>query len=371
MRRFRPTIRLRQGYGGRVRKCLKWTLAAGVLVLLLLLAPVVYVELACRGDARTDTYQPVIADPAFRRREANTYLTYPEWHIVFAYDGLAQAVKSGDEYAFDYLPSVARFWRSTCALTRVAGEHGGADWGTRSMIHTIGVSFTMEMAVKAAYEETIGRATAWFRGPQKTPQDVVVAEMAADYSAFLRQTPWYKYPFRREAGELWAAPVSGRLRGWERRLGIGLEFQAKAAYARVLASAVAASEQAPLVIRSVVTGLDAAALSKIGGVTVIGPRARGVEIETPRYDLFTRILADIARQGGDIHEIAGNDEVMVTLTAPAGADPRVQHGTVIMRMKRDGISGDRLLVNVAMPDLKAFLNAYPMGDPGLEHVFDY
>ncbi len=31
------------------------------------------------------------------------------------------------------------------------------------MIHTIGVSFTAEMIAKAAYEETIGRATAWLR----------------------------------------------------------------------------------------------------------------------------------------------------------------------------------------------------------------
>ena len=40
-------------------------------------------------------------------------------------------------------------------------------------------------------------------------------------------------------------------------------------------------------------------------------------------------------------------------------------------MKRDGITGERLLVNVRMPELAAFLNAYPRGDPGLEHVFDY
>lgn len=62
----------------------------------------------------------------------------------------------------------------------------------------------------------------------------------------------------------------------------------------------------------------------------------GVEIETPRYDLFTRILADIARQGGAIREIAGNDEIMVSLTVRDGAAARVEHGTVILRMKRDG-----------------------------------
>ena len=49
----------------------------------------------------------------------------------------------------------------------------------------------------------------------------------------------------------------------------------------------------------------------------------------------------------------------------------IQHGTVLLRMKRDGIPGERLLVNVRMADLAAFLNTHPLGDPGLEHVFDY
>jgi hypothetical protein len=125
------------------------------------------------------------------------------------------------------------------------------------------------------------------------------------------------------------------------------------------------------VIRSVVSGLDPTILERMPGVKVIGRHGGGVEIETPRYDLFTRLLADIARQGGAIREIAGNDEIMVSMTVPEGGAARVSHGTVILRMKRDGISGERLLVNVRMTDLSAFLNTYPLGDPGLEHVFDY
>jgi hypothetical protein len=30
-----------------------------------------------------------------------------------------------------------------------------------------------------------------------------------------------------------------------------------------------------------------------------------------------------------------------------------------------------LLVNVKVPDLAPLLNALPLGDPGIEHVFDY
>ncbi len=350
----------------------KWSLAALGVVILLLLVPVGYVEVACRGsaDSAVPPYSPLLTDPASQRREANTYLTYPEWHIVYAYDGLAETLKTGDEAAFDYLSSITGFWRSTCALMKVADGHGGADVGTRSMIHTIGVSFTVEMMVKALYEETVGRTTAWWRGSTKTPQDLAIAHMASDYGAFLRQTPWYEYPFPREARKLWAQPVGFSLRGWERRLGIGMEFMAKTAYAKVIAAA-AAADPAKLEIRSVIRGLDREALPSIPDVKVIGMRGDGLEIETPRYDRFTRILVSIAQQGGSIAEIAGNDQIMVTLTVPPGFDGRLATGTVIHRLRRTGFAGERVIVDVPVKELAGFLKAHPLGDPGLEHIFDY
>lgn len=357
----------------RRRRPLRWAkrLIVGLTgVLLLLCAPVGYVELACRGDVEPQVYEPLITDADQHRVEANSYLTYPEWHIVYAYDGLAQALRAGDEHAFEFGPSIWRFWTATCALMRVADTHGGADVATRSMIHTIGVSFTVEMAIKGLYEETIGRTTAWLRGPRKTPQDLVVADIATEYGAFLRQTPWYRYPFRRAAARLWAAPVHDVPRGWERRIGIGLEFQTKAAYA-VLIGQAAAADPAPLTIRSVVSGLSAAELAGIPDVIVVRTRDSGVEIESPRYDRFTNILAEIARRKGIVREIAGNDEVMVTLTRPLGSNMVIRSGTVIMSMKRDGVASERVLLNVPVRDLTALLNAHTLGDPGVEHVFDY
>jgi hypothetical protein len=347
----------------------KWWLAGFVVAVLLLLVPVAYVEVACRGERSGSTYAAT-TEPGLRRNEANTYLTYPEWHIVYAYDGLAERLTSGDEHTFGFISSITGFWKSTCSLMRAADAHGGAGWSTRIMIHTIGVSFTAEMALKGAYEETIGRATAWLRGPNKTPQDLLVAGMAVDYAAFLRQTPWYRYPFRQKAEELWNAPVDGGVRGWERRIGIGAEFTTKAAYARVLAGAAAAAP-ATLVIRSVVTGLDRAALNTIPNVAIIDERADGVEIETPRYDQFTRILGEVAHRGGRVREIAGNDDIMVTLTVPNNGDPDLLAGRIIMRLKRDGFAGDRLLIDLKVSELTSFINAHPLGDPGLEHVFDY
>ncbi|MDK1489432.1 hypothetical protein QN219_05100 [Sinorhizobium sp. 7-81] len=354
-----------------VWKSLKWSIVALLLLVILIASPVAYIEGFCHGEPVEDAYTPLINDPAFRRHEANTYLTYPEWHIVYAYDGLAEALKTGDEHAFDYFSSVKGFWTSTCALTRIADEHGGADSQTRMMIYTIGISFNLEMALKAAYEETIGRVTALLRGEKKTPQDQVAAGMAADYAAFLRQTPWYRYSFDREIGKLWDAPITDPVRGWERRLALGGEWRAKVAYAKMIESAVAATAPAKLEIRSIISGLPADRLSDIPWVKVVRESDDGVEIETPRYALFTKILTDIAQGGGTIREIAGNDDIMVSVTVPAGETPAFAIGEAIARVKRGGFATERLLLGLKVEQLADLLRQTPTDDPGLEHVFDY
>ena len=40
-------------------------------------------------------------------------------------------------------------------------------------------------------------------------------------------------------------------------------------------------------------------------------------------------------------------------------------------MKRDGFASDRLIVEMKVAELAAFLRENPLGDPGVEHIFDY
>lgn len=354
----------------RLLKILGLLVAVVVVAILLLLSPAAYVETFCHADVEADGYSPLIRDPQMKRQEANTFLTYPEWHIVYAYDGLAETLKTGDEYSFDYFGSVRDFWKADCALTAIADRHGGADTQTRMMVATIGVSFTLEMGLKAAYEETFGRLTAYWRGAEKTPQDEVARDMAIDYAAFLRQTPWYKYPFQPQIDKLWAAPAGEPVRGFERRLALGGEWKAKIAYAGMIANAVAATGEAKLRIFSIVSGMQVTALSAMPDVKVVSENANGILIETPRYDRFTHILSDIAKAGGTIREIAGNDEIMVSLTAP-GADQAPPPGELIARFPRAGFESDRLLVLVRIADLAQLLRDRPIADPGIEHIFDF
>jgi hypothetical protein len=87
---------------------LRWLKRLVILLLVVvigLLSPVAYVETMCRPDVKPADYRPIL--PAeWRRSEASTLLTYPEWHIVHAYDDYAAVIRTGDPADFAFLSSI-------------------------------------------------------------------------------------------------------------------------------------------------------------------------------------------------------------------------------------------------------------------------
>ncbi len=349
-----------------MRTLWRWTkrlvLALFALVLLLLL-PVGYVEVACTGEAQTgEPYVPLVA-PEWRRPESRTLTTYPEWHIVHAYDDYARVVATSDPHDFGYLRAIAGFWTSLCPLKAQADGMGGMTGDQKMTIYTIGVSFTAELLAKAAYEETLGRLATLARGPDRAPLDDVSAQQAARYAKFLQQVPWYKWDFIADVEELRSKGGDG-VRDRERRLALGLEYRAKAGYARQIEAAVAGMGEDAVRMRSVVTGIAIDDLAGIDGVRVVGDLENGIEIETDRYRAFTRIAADLAEAGGNFIEIAGNDDILFTAISPAPTADNALHS--FLRQA----SGDyRHLILIPVADLSERLR-----QPGalrIEHVHDY
>jgi hypothetical protein len=344
----------------------RWLRRLVLLVVLLvaaLLAPVGYVELACRGESLPEYHVPLVADD-WRRNESRTYTTYPEWHIVYAYEDYAETIRTGDPHDFGFARAIAGFWSSLCPLARVADAHGGFDTVSKQTIYTIGVSFTLEMALKATYEETLGRVATWLRGTGRAPLDDLSARQAADYGAFLHQTPWYRWDFRRDAAALDAAATDA-LRDRERQLALGIEYRAKVSYAGVIAQAVEGVGHDALRMRSVVWGVAGADLARLPSVVVVATRPEGIEIETDRYAAFTDLAARIAALGGDFVEIAGNDDILVTVLVAA------PDGAALYSAPRQGFGDWRELREVKVADLAATLRALEGGPARLEHIHDY
>lgn len=326
----------------------------------LLLAPVAYNEAACQGG-RVDGSYASLLPPEHHRAESSTLLTYPEWHIVHAYDDYARVISSNDPHDFGYVSAISGFWSSLCALSQQAGAHGGFPFETKQMVYTIGVSFTAELAAKAAYEETLGRIATLIRGPGRAALDDLSAEQATAYARFLQQVPWYRWDFRSDR----AALAGNGFRNTERRLALGAEYSVKAAYAGLIAHAVESTGHDELTLRMIVTGLSPDQITRHDGVSIVARHDHGIEIETPRYRALTHILAAMAADGAEFVEIAGNDDILFTATGPAAA-PDALHS-----FPRQGYDDTRSLVLLPVSDLASRLRALSSGPLTLEHIHDY
>ncbi len=342
------------------------------------LTPVVGIETACWRPVSGDAHplSPVgITDAGYQRPETNSVLSYPEWYIVYAYQDLAGVLRIHDEQAFDYVGSVAGYWTSFCGVNRVASAQGSVALDEKVMLYVIGLSFTAEMAIKGAWETTIGGLSAWIRGPDKTSEDQFVQHVAEDYAAFLQQTPWYEFDFGRRLGELfdnvpfgWSSPA----RAVERRVAMAAEWSVKAGYARVLSSAAGAAP-AELRIGTVVRGLDATDSVADPRIVVTRDLGNGLSlIETPRYGAYTEIVAGLAARGRQIVEIAGNHTVLVTVLCPPGVSIRTPEAEVLFSeaiQSRPGWRRDGLDLTVS--SLSDVVRAAGNGGAVFEHVYDY
>jgi hypothetical protein len=277
-----------------------------------LAVPVVYVETMCRGDGVPAPATPLSGET---RPEVRTLLTYPEWHIVHAYDDYAEVIRQGDPHDFGYFAAIGGYWSTLCTLTGESAALGEIDTATRQLVHVIGVSFTFEMLMKAAYEETVGRAVTLLRGAERAPLDDLSAEQAAAYAVFLQQVPWYRYDFRADAAALDAAST-GTLRDRERVLALGLEHRARAAYAGVIADAVAATGQDDLTLQMVVRGLPADTLAGVEGVTVLREIEEGIEVETPAEH-----IEPVRKIEGEVEILFHEDDRHLALLAELPDDP--------------------------------------------------
>ena len=109
--------------------------------------------------------------PGYARAEEQTFLTYPEWYIVYSADEYAAFIAKNRPSQFPYFAAISQYWNGyydVCAITR--GRYAYND-GYHLMLDVIGVSFTAENLVKGAYENTIGRLTELISTADLTDED--------------------------------------------------------------------------------------------------------------------------------------------------------------------------------------------------------
>ncbi len=362
----------------------KFMYAAGILAVVAatsVAATVARVENSCVADLPSTSVHSdfAIRDAGYARAQGDSFLTFPEWYIVHAYNDLAGVTERASESDFHYLSSIRGFWSSLCRATRQASAAGPASSDQKLTNYIIGFSFTVEMALQGAYERSIGALSELTTGGSKTAEDAFNLALLKEYGAFLYQTPWYRFPFGGKLKQFWQdTPFVPSVRAVERRGGLSLQYGARAAYAALIGYA-AGYDPAVLTIRTVVAGLPASELAAMPGVTVIrevrdSHGAQAVLVETERYARFDAFVKELGRHpGGTLREVAGNNRILVTIVVPKGHDKLAAfEGIPIFSLPIQSQPGSRRIgVDVPVQALVANCIRFESAGYAFEHAYDY
>jgi hypothetical protein len=365
---------------------LKWLrrilAAIAILIALTVVVPLAYIESTCRPEASTSASPapavmlPAIDEAGYRRKLNNTYFTFPEWYIVYSFEDFGRFLDRSSESHFGYLSHIFGFWRSFCTINRAVPATGESIAEVKTMIYVIGISYSVEYAVKGIYENTIGRAFEWIRGEKRTPQDEFGRAVLQDYAAFLHTIPWYKYPFREKFDGLFAisSPTPSTLRSWERDFALGVEYFVKVGYASLIQKALeAGGDNEPRDIMFVVATLPPEVLAKeprIKPIRTLTPQWQLVQ--TPRYKDFTEIVQGLLDKGYGLAEIAGNHDILITVIAPDTAKLDIKGTTELFSLKLDAKPGFRRAGLKASIDRLVDINReLKARGASIEHFYDY
>jgi len=363
----------------------KALVAAGALVAvggIGIAATIVGVERSCVSDASTPFVRSdfSITDEGYGRSQGDSFLTFPEWYIVHAYNDLAGVTEHSSESGFDYLASIQGFWTSLCGATWQASASGPASADQKATNYIIGFSFTVEMGLMGAYERTIGALTEWTTGGDKTAEDKFNLALLKEYSAFLYQTPWFRFPFGEKLQQFWReTPFVPSIRSVERRGSLSLQYAGRSAYAALMRF-VAGYDPADLTIRSVVGGMAPSELAAIGGIKVIrdvtnAKGERGVLVETARYAAFDAFIRELGRHpGASLLEVAGNHRILVTIVAPEQGDGKLAaaDGVTIFSLPIQAAPGSRRIgIDTPIRSLVQGVKSFETAGYRFEHAYDY
>jgi hypothetical protein len=363
----------------RLKRLLK---ALVIFIVLAVGLPLAYIEGTCRpvetaaSTAAPATALPAIDEKGYRRKLDNTFFTFPEWYIVYSFEDFGRFLDRGSESGFAYGSHIAGFWRSFCTINRAVPPAAESRFETKLMIYVIGISYSVEYAIKGMYENTVGRVFEWIRGAKRTPQDEFGRAVLQDYAAFLYTVPWYKYPFREKLDGLMAisAPTPSSLRSWERDFALGAEYYAKIGYAALIQKALdAGGDEEPRDIMFVVATLPPEALVKEPRIKPI--RALDAQwqlVQAPRYKALTEILQGLLDQGFSLAEIAGNHDILVTVIAPDATKLDIKGTTELFSLDLDARPGFRRAgLKARVEQLVDINRELKARGANIEHFYDY
>lgn len=312
----------------------------------------------------------------YNRPEESTYLTFPEWHLVYISEDYANWIEYNAPSSFLYFSSMKQYWQGYCNVHIITKNRYGFNFENHLMLIVIGLSTTLEYSLKGFYENSIGRLTeSTMIGT--TDEDRFAYRYNYNYAKFLYELPWYRYSYTNELKSLWKETNYldiNMVRKYERKFILSTELILKAIYGTII-------KEATKVVLGI-ADLYVYATIETNNINLLKnyPRIELIKkisddnfiIKIPRYRQFTEIILELSEENITFRDISGNQIIFLTVIAPINWEYNLEEGSKAFDMKsltnkdkkRIGISSPVNLLNKIILELK---------DQGIfiEHIYDY
>ena len=311
------------------------------------------------------------------RPEDQTYLTFPEWYIVFSADEYALHLAKAPPSRFPFFASVGQYWRGYAGVCRVTSGNYAFNGGYHLMLYVIGVSFTVENGLKGLYEGSVGRLTEWISSDELTAEDQLARQYAKEYGDFIHAIPWYDFPYLEKLGELWTTTGwwgPNPIRKWERKLVLSVEFLGKAGYGALIGWGTETTYGAvDMEIYALARGVTDPVLTDFPDVHLVERVDGGLALVTiPHYQPFTDLVPPLTAQGVRFVEFAGNDHVMLSAFAPSAWTDNLTDAELMFAMPvLIEPARQRLGLNIPVATLHETLAEMAKQGISVEHIYDY
>lgn len=313
----------------------------------------------------------------YNRPEESTYLTFPEWHLVYIPEEYANWIKDRRPSEFPYFSSIGQFWKGYCNVYEITKEKYPFNIGNHFMLGVIGTSSTIEFGVKGIYENSIGRFTEWTSSYTRTQEDEFAYKFNKEYVDFLYDVPWYEFSFATKFIELWKeTDILGPniIRKLERRGILSLELGIKTIYGGVIKLGTKLIYgTAPLKIYASVENASESLFIKHSEIEKVEKLSESSYIiKIPRYRKFTETVPKLSKEGVNFIDIAGNDEIFFTIIAPVDWRYALDKSESLFEMRLlTNQYLKRVGVKAEVKSLNDILIKLENQGIKIEHIYDY
>jgi hypothetical protein len=307
------------------------------------------------------------------RSADQTFLTFPEWYLVFSPEEQANYFKHHTATSFPFMSHTAQIWQSYKIVNDQIKDNFPVNKGYHFMIWVIGSSASVEYAIKAWYETIIGRITDTH--DVITDEDKFNAKFTQDYVDLIKDKPWYEFDFKSRLFSLWSSTSffgSHFFRKIERKYILTSELLVKTVYGKLIKLGTKTIYNDALPSTTVLVNHLPVVNKQPFSIIKQFPDSTAL-LSLPRYDRFNPAIQQLAKEGCAFKEIAGNNSaILFTVLLPSNQDiilPGTQ--VVFTQPLASDLAVKRVALAVRVKDLNETIMQLENKRITIEHIFDF